>query len=322
MFQLKRMNIPKKRALVAGWFSYEGSGTTAGDLMAKDLVQMWLVESGYEVDVALCREFENPFEFKDVDPSNYSIAIVVCGPYMPRVWEATFLGRFASCFVIGVNLSLPVPLDQWNPFDVLLERDSNRVVRPDVTFGAAKPHVPVVGMCLIEDYEGGETGKARAAFDRVLQCRPAAVVQIDTRLPTNAGGLRTSEEVESLLARMDLVLTTRLHGTVLSLKNGVPVVAIDPQPGSGKVKKQADALGWPIVFTVDDLQIDRLLASFDYCLTREARNKAQECARKAIRRVEDIRREFVSAIAATAVPGPKHRDREAFARSHDRPIGR
>ena len=49
--------------------------------------------------------------------------------------------------------------------------------------------------------------------------------------------LRTAEEVESLIARMDVVLTTRLHGLVLALKHGVPVVAIDPIAGGAKLRR-------------------------------------------------------------------------------------
>jgi hypothetical protein len=64
-----------------------------------------------------------------------------------------------------------------------------------------------------------------------------AAVPIDSRLDVNKAGLRTPAEVESSIARMDVVLTTRLHGTALSLKNGVPVVAIDPSPTEGACEK-------------------------------------------------------------------------------------
>lgn len=309
------MRTPGKRALIAGWFSYEGAGTTAGDLMAKDLVASWLAAEGYQADVALGAEFGGGLRLEDANPDDYAVAVFVCGPYMPRVWEARFLGRFARCFVVGVNLSLPVPLAAFDPFDVLLERDSDRDVRPDVTFLSTPPLVPVVGLCLVEDYEEGRTREANAAIREMLDRRSAAVVPIDTRLPVNAGGLRSSEEVESLLARMDLVVTTRLHGTVLSLKNGVPVVAVDVETGGAKVKKQADALGWPAVFIVDDLPLHRLLAAYDYCLGDEARRKAREVARSAFLRAEETRERFVAAIAAATFPGPRHDERQRFARS-------
>ena len=44
--------------------------------------------------------------------------------------------------------------------------------------------------------------------------RKVSTVEIATRLPINLSGLRGLGEVESFKARMDLVLTTRLHGMV------------------------------------------------------------------------------------------------------------
>jgi polysaccharide pyruvyl transferase WcaK-like protein len=57
--------------------------------------------------------------------------------------------------------------------------------------------------------------------------------------------LRTPREVEALIARMDVVITTRLHRTVPALKNGVPAVAINSVSGGAKIKRQAEALGSP-----------------------------------------------------------------------------
>ena len=52
-------------------------------------------------------------------------------------------------------------------------------------------------------------------------------MQIDTRLDVpNNSGLRTPAEIESLIAAMDVMVTTRLHGTVLALRNGVPAIPL------------------------------------------------------------------------------------------------
>jgi len=74
-------------------------------------------------------------------------------------------------------------------------------------------------------------GNANAAIEQLLKKVEATMVSIDTSLLDNSGGLRTSGEVESLIAKMDLVITTRLHGTVLAIKNGIPVIPIDPIAG-------------------------------------------------------------------------------------------
>ncbi len=46
---------------------------------------------------------------------------------------------------------------------------------------------------------------------------------------------------------MDIVVTTRLHGMVLALKNGVPAIAVDPIVGGAKITQQARAINWPIL---------------------------------------------------------------------------
>jgi peptidoglycan/xylan/chitin deacetylase (PgdA/CDA1 family)/SAM-dependent methyltransferase len=294
-----------KRALVAGWFSYMNSDFTAGDLLACDLVCDWLQDAGLSCDVAHIPPFPGGVDLATVNPSNYTIAVFVCGPFMQNNLEAEFLARFANCLVVGVNLTLPVPLSEWNPFDLLIERDSSEAAHPDITFISREPLVPVIGVCLVEPYGGAEVPVATAAIERLVMSREISVVTIDTRLDVNTTGLRTKAEVESLLARMDVVVTTRLHGMVLSLKNGVPVVAIDPEVGGAKIKRQAEIIGWPIVFTVDTLDEIELKAALDYCLTDEAREKARACKDRAMAMVEEIRHRFIESIDGLKSPGVK-----------------
>lgn len=104
--------------------------------------------------------------------------------------------------------------------------------------------------------------------------------------------------MEALIADMDVVLTTRLHGLVLALKNGVPAVAVDAIAGGSKVKRQAEAIGWPVVLTADALKDEELNEAFDYCLTEEARAKAGECCEQAREEIEEVRGEFLRALRA------------------------
>ena len=139
--------------------------------------------------------------------------------------------------------------------------------------------------------------RANSAISGLLTSKEMAVVAIDTRLDCNAVGLRSPSEVAALLARMDVVVTTRLHGMVLALKNGVPVVAIDPQTGGGKILHQAKAVGWPYVLREDHLNDDALLLAFEYCLTPAAQLKARECATLACEAVQAVHDQLISALA-------------------------
>jgi len=288
------------RVLVAGWFSFDGMGATAGDLLARDLVCQWLQPAGIAHDIAVAAPFGEGVDWERVDPQVYSHVIFVCGPF-GNGWPITnFLSRFAGRRLVGINLTMLESLEAWNPFDLLLERDSSRFARPDITFLSQQPKVPVVGVVLVHTQkEYGDKARhheANEAVRRLLSSREVATVPIDTRLDENSTGLRTPREVESLIAHMDVVMTTRLHGTVLALKNGVPAVAIDPIAGGAKIKRQAATLGWPVAFTADELTEEMLQDAFDYCLTEEARETAQACSSLARELLKGIHAEFLKAF--------------------------
>jgi hypothetical protein len=305
------------RTLVAGWFSFENGHATAGDLLARDLACEWLASAGHTYDVALAPPFVGGVGLHAVDPSGYSHVVFVCGPFQQGQLEAHLLRRFAHCRLIGLNLTMLVPSDQWTPFDVLIERDSTTGANPDMVFLSRRPHVPLAGICLVEPYDDALTDIANAAIGRLTRSREMACVTIDTRLDTNAAGLRTPAEVESLLARMDVVITTRLHGTVLALKNGVPVIAIDPAAGGAKIRRQAELIGWPIVFDADTLADDRLAEALDYCLTDAARRDARACAQRAMTKVELVRDRFIQTLVE-----PRELERRFKARQEAPPDSR
>jgi hypothetical protein len=294
------------KTLVAGWFSFEQMGASAGDLLARDLACAWLEAAGHRWDVALAPPFSGGVDWRSVDPAEYTHLLFVCGPF-GNGWPITeLLPRFAGCRLVGLNLSMLEPLEVWDPFHVLYERDSSRQARPDITFLAPPKRVPVVGLVLIDtqpEYKQDLHQSANDALRRLAASGEMATVEIDTRLDVNRTGLRSPAEVESLIARMDVVLTTRLHGTVLALKNGVPVVAIDPVAGGAKIRRQAEAVGWPVVFVADRVTDAALREAFAYCLTPEARVKARECGEEARRKVREVRDQFIAALAPRAAAG-------------------
>jgi hypothetical protein len=288
------------RALVAGWFSWPGYGATAGDLMAAEVAGRWLTEAGLPYDTALAPPFEGGVDWHAVEPARYTHLVFVCGPCGNGKPLTELLAAFAHCRRIGLDLSMLHRIEDWNPFHLLLERDSDRTDRPDLSLLSQQPKVPVVGLCLVHPQkEYGKRGRhaeVEQAVRELLTAREAAIVEIDTRLDQNRTGLRTPAEVESLIARMDLLVTTRLHGTVLALKNGVPAIAIDPIAGGAKVLRQAKVLGWPVVFTADNLEVAALEKAFDYCLTSAAREEARGCAARAAANLEQTMLEFLHAL--------------------------
>src|SRR3954454_3221638 len=296
-----------RRVLVAGWFTWPDTGAAAGDLLARDVACEWLGEAGREYDVANAPEFGHGVDWRKVDPAHYSDLVFVCGPVESGRRLDALLQRFGRSRRTGLNVTMLRPLESWNPFDVLLERDSARTRRPDLALVAEGARVPLIGVVLVERYppeypDRDRQVEARAAVRRLLGTRPCATIAIDTRLKTNRTRVRTKEEVESVIAATHAVVTTRLHGLVLALKHGVPALAIDPVAGGAKVSQQAAALGWPVVRTGDQLDEADLAAAFDYCLTDEARELAAECAARARSAVDRTRHDFVQALRPEGGP--------------------
>ena len=292
------------RVLVAGWFSFSHGHATAGDLLARDLACEWLAAAGFAYDVGLAPPFAGGVNWQNVRPEDYTHVVFVCGPFQQGALEQQFLRHFAGCRLIGLDLSMLTALDQWSPFDVLLERDSSATSRPDVVFLSRQPLVPVVGRCLVEPYDNSYWNLANEAVARLLAARSTAVVEIDTRLDVNSTGLRTPAEIESLIARVDVLVTTRLHGLVLALKNGVPAIAIDPMGDGAKILRQAATIGWPLAYAADQLNDAELQHAFDYCLTGDARAKAIECGERARRMIAEMPGEFLAGVTNTS-PVPR-----------------
>ena len=215
------------------------------------------------------------------DPNDFTHAFFVCGPWQKARGEADFVAHFACCRLIGIDLSLDDPPLEWAPFDLLIERDTIRRSNPDLSFASGDPLPPTVGICLVEPYAEADTARADAAVRELVARHELACVPIDTRLDVNQSGLRTKGEVEALISRMDAVITTRLHGTVLALKHGVPVLAIDSVPGAAKVKRQCVRVGWPNVLTLDELADERLDEALAFALSAEARELARSCGESA-----------------------------------------
>jgi hypothetical protein len=116
-------------------------------------------------------------------------------------------------------------------------------------------------------------------------------VPVDTRLdPRQWRNPGTPGQLDSVLCRLDAVLSTRLHGLVLALRQGVPVLAVDPVDGGGKVGAQAAAWDWPALVTAGEVlkDVDCLRPWWSWCLSAEGRMLAAERATAACRDGEQL----------------------------------
>lgn len=275
------------RVLLVGWFSFLHGEATAGDLLAWQAVRDELDRAGLAHDTAWSPSFQPAgLSLDEARPADYSHLIFVCGP-LHGAQVAELHQRFADCHRIAVGVSV---LDSDDPaaagFDTIIARDAPGAA-PTLDLSAAPAaaagSVPVVGVALAHGQ--GEYGGARR-HERVnlrletwLHQAALAAVPLDTRLDREDWTLaRVPAQYLSVLRRMDVVVTTRLHGLALALANGVPALAVDPVAGGGKVTAQAAAWKWPIVLKSDSCCPADLDAALRWCLSGVGREAARTCA--------------------------------------------
>jgi hypothetical protein len=277
------------RILLTGWFSFLHGEATAGDVLALDAVQRSLDRAGIDYEVAWSPVFRpGALRLDDAAPGRYTHLVFVCGP-LHGAPVTELHTRFSSLRRIAVGVTV---IDRADPacagFDVVLARDgdlgaplrdlSAAVPRPD------GPGVPVTGVVLAVG-QGEYAGRRRhetvtADLTRWLGGKTCAPVPLETRLDSSDWRLcSTAAAFEALLARVDVVVTTRLHGLALALRAGVPALAVDPVDGGGKVTAQASAWAWPAVLpaarAADRTALDRW---WDWCLSPAGRAAAAAAA--------------------------------------------
>ncbi|MGK5531884.1 polysaccharide pyruvyl transferase family protein [Streptomyces sp. URMC 129] len=268
------------RTLVTGWFSFLDGEATAGDLLALGRVRQVLDAHGVPYDVAWSPRFEPGGPALDaVRPGDYTRLVFVCGPvHGPQI--ANLHRRFAHCRRVAVGVSVIDPADPAVAgFHEVLARDGADPALPpgqDLAMRAPRgPGVPVVGVLLTHGQR--EYGERRAhdavsgAVRSWLAGTDCAPVALESRLDREDGLLcGTAEEFLSVVARLDAVVTDRLHGLVLPLRVGVPPLVIDPVRGGAKVSAQARACRWPALVPAERVEPARLDAWLRWCLDRGA----------------------------------------------------
>lgn len=271
------------RILVTGWFSFLHGEATAGDLLALDAVLAALPKP-YDVAWSPVLRPGGP-SLDDCPPERYTHLVFVCGPlHGPQITELH--KRYAACRRLAIGVSVLDPADPAVAgFDRVLARDGDGSEVADLATAVAPGSLPVAGVVLTKGQ--GEYGERRrheevaSAITSWLTGRECALVPLDTRLDPRDWRAGTDQRAfGSIVRRLDLVVSTRLHGLVLALRCGVPALAVDPVAGGGKVTAQARVLGWPAVVPAAGVLASpgSLAAWWEWCLSSEGRAAAGRLA--------------------------------------------
>ena len=89
--------------------------------------------------------------------------------------------------------------------------------------------------------------------------------------------------------KVDLILTTRMHGTLFAIGKGIPVVAIDQIKGGKKVSIITKKIQWPYLLEAESLTVEQLVKAIKNASTFKAalqliysRRNAIKLAKKAL----------------------------------------
>ncbi|MEW6634609.1 MAG: hypothetical protein AB1440_27350 [Pseudomonadota bacterium] len=260
-YRFNRRTHPSPTTLV-WWGSFrDGGGATIGDLHAVNNLSAALSQAGIEHDVlshpalgiAGHRQVADLF---DVRPEIKTLAFV-CGPIVDsgELIDLLTVHRNARRLAVGVSV-IARHRDVARRFDTILARDGVAEPAFDLAIASVRPCMPPAGKRLKaaicfrgsqSDYGAGNTEWEKA--ERLLsQLAGTDPVAIDTVMrPGNDAG-----RIERQFEDADIVLTTRLHGSLYGLAKGKPVIAIDQIKGTGKVKPLLDRIGWPFAYSIEE----------------------------------------------------------------------
>ena len=259
------------RVLVAGWFSFDEVIATVGDELGADVVVGWLTERGIAHDVAWAPYLHRGVHWRDVDPAGYTHLLFVTGPVGDLAPLPELTAAFASAQRWAVNVSV-VDDAARAMFDQVWERDAPGITRPDLAVQGPRAEAPVVAVAFAPlQGEYGDRSRAdrvRGVIEEWLAARALPWFAVETDLFDKPHPRRPAQ-VEALLRRCDVVVSMRLHGLVLGLKNDRPVIACDPIAGGAKVTGQARALDWPLVLDADEVSAGALDEALARCLGGE-----------------------------------------------------
>ena len=305
------------RVLLVGWSSVLHGEATAGDVLSTEAVAHRLREDGLDVDLAWSPAVHRAYGprggllFDEVDPAAYSHVVWACGP-LTGAPVRELHERFPRARRIAVGVSVLDPDDPAvTGFDVVVPRDApGRAARRDLAARPVVEGVDVVGVFLTHGQ--GEYGGRRRhapvseALGAWLGGLDVARLELDTRVDPREWRMpATAEHVLAVLSRLDVVVTTRLHGLVLALRAGVPALAVDPVAGGGKVSDQARAWGWPGLLSAEEvLAGDGVLAldeQFAWCRSGAGRTAARAARDEAPGAGEDQLGELLSALGGSGV---------------------
>lgn len=279
---IESTKVAPRRLLVAWYGSFPGHGTI-GDQRSAEALIAHLVGAGHQVMHATAMPLDLPgakrVDWRSVDLASIDATIFVCGPILLSHPETKALfARFANKPLVGAGVSL-LPSEHSNfadPFDFVLARQGTTerygdlaVIAPDevskeCSAAKALQTQKVIGISLrgMQDDYGSENClshttdfEIRRVLSKIGAVHRVRVAPLENHL-ARAG--QTANAIEAAYAKCDLVITSRFHGAITAMRQGVPFIAIDQISGGAKVHDLLSGLGWDHVYKISETNSDEL----------------------------------------------------------------
>lgn len=273
--QPRTMAAPETVILWWGTHGFRGQ-PTLGDVQSVDSLSRALRLRGLDHAVLSHPELALPGHLPVADIFELTPAIrqlaFVCGPLLDRspLRDFLYIHRRARKLALGVSI-LPNNAAMTSRFDVVVARDGVA----DSTFDFAASEIvppapqPAAGFRsaglslrgLQKEYGPDRVGnweKSELLLRGLAARKGLTIVPIETRLlPDN-----DVATIRADFLRSDIVLTTRMHGALLALALGKPVIALDQIPGTAKVTAVLRKVGWQYVYPAESVTADMLDAAY------------------------------------------------------------
>lgn len=259
------MAEPRILLTFAGSMDFQYRHTTVGDVMALYNVATRLVQQGLRPRIAWGGNlFElDPLrvDIRAVPPDAVDCLVFVCGPLAKFI--GTLCNRFEKAKKIAVGVSVIERLGTERLFDAVVPRDSAAYSTFDLAVAdVGWPHLyvdqrhqaPGLGVCLVgpqaEYFASDKSDAVAATIEKLKSELRLPSIGLNTLIYPARPNIYCAEmELQS----RQILVTTRMHATLLSVFHRLPVISVDQIEGGAKVTRLNTKVGIDTIQASNDV---------------------------------------------------------------------
>lgn len=305
---------PLANILVCWQATVESYGTIGGFLALQSLVTHLVGQGAYKVAHTSPDNINiigsRRIEWQTVSPEFFDICIFTSKSPPANISAQVILpGCLDGINTLGIGIDLlpttdchfsddtaarKVPAEYFGGVAIVAPLNLRRPVR-------MLKQVPIIGICVHERQQGefgGYTCLGRieqtiyeAAKEIASKCGGSIVIIGNNLLHAKL----TANAIEKQYADCNLIITSRVHGAMMSLRHLVPFIAIAQNQKEAKLMGLANATSWPYIYQADDIdsaqiasEAAKLLAGGFNKMLSDARTQAVEQANKTLAHIAEL----------------------------------